>query len=322
MTFARPAGILHARRHPPGINNLIVKRDCLRTLFITAYPGMTPSPNIVSEKHDRLRKILREMESVLAAYSGGVDSTFLLKVARDVLGDRAVAVIASSEIYPPGEIEAAENLARNIGARLISIHTDERQNHDFTRNAPDRCYHCKTELFGKLKRIAAEEGLGCVVHGANADDLEDYRPGQKAAEELGIRAPLQEAGFTKSEIRELSRQLGLSNWDKPSLACLASRIPYGTPIAAETLRQIGEAEKLLRELGFRQVRVRHHGSIARIEIEPEELSRLLETNLRKKIVERLKELGYLYVTVDIEGYRTGSMNAMLNIERPTSNIEL
>lgn len=245
------------------------------------------------------------------AYSGGVDSTLLLKVAHDVLGDRAVAVIASSETYPSEEAEAAKKIACNMGARLIIIHTDELQNRDFIRNASDRCYHCKMELFGKLKQIAVQEVLNCVVHGANIDDLGDYRPGHKAAEELGIRAPLQEAGFTKSEIRELSKQIGLPTWDKPSLACLASRFPYGTPISAEILKQVDEAEKLLKNLGFRQVRVRHHGNIARIEIGPEELHRLLGNGLRQKIAERFKELGYLYVTVDIEGYRTGSMNDTL-----------
>ena len=263
------------------------------------------------KKINELKRILTEMGSVLVAYSGGVDSAFLMKVAYDTLGDKAVGVIASSETYPSSEIDEAIGLAHRIGFRLIEIRTEELQNAEFVRNAPDRCYHCKKELVLKIKEIAASEGLAWVAHGANVDDLGDYRPGQKAAAELGARAPLQEAGFTKAEIREISKNMGLPTWDKPSLACLSSRFPYGTPITQEALVQIDKSENLLRELGFRQVRVRHHDTIARIEVEESELDRLLDAELRSRIAAGFKEFGYLYVTVDIEGYRTGSMNAVL-----------
>jgi pyridinium-3,5-biscarboxylic acid mononucleotide sulfurtransferase len=268
----------------------------------------------LNSKLEHLKQILVEMRSVVVAYSGGVDSAFLMKCAHDVLGDKAIGVLASSETYPTVEIEAAQELAREIGVRLINVRTNELKNEAFARNAPDRCYHCKMELFGKLKQIAADEGLTWIVHGANVDDLGDYRPGQKAANELGARAPLQEAGFTKTEIREASKDLGLPTWDKPSLACLSSRFPYGTRITPEALAQIDHSEKLLKDLGFRQVRVRHHGDIARIEVGASELDRLMKPEIRAKIATGLKELGYLYVTVDIEGYRTGSMNAALTDE--------
>lgn len=266
----------------------------------------------MEEKYKQLQDMLKEMGSVLVAYSGGVDSTFLMTVAHNLLGDKALAVLASSETYPSSEIQSAVDLANKMGFRLIQIHTNELENEAFARNAPDRCYHCKKELFGRMISIAEENGIKWVLHGANADDKSDYRPGQIAADELGTRAPLQELGFTKAEIRAHSEKLGLPTWDKPSFACLSSRFPYGTTITPSALTMIDKAEHLLKELGFSQYRVRHHDKIARIEISLDEMPKILEQGIKDKIVSEFKKLGYLYVTIDLEGYRTGSMNAALN----------
>ena len=262
-------------------------------------------------KLEKLRDILREMGKVLLAFSGGVDSTFLLRVAHDVLGENVLAVIASSVTYPESEKDEAIRLAQGLNIRYKVIHTCEIENPDFAGNSPERCYFCKQELFSKLNDIAKAEGIPYVLDGSNYEDTTDYRPGMRAAEELGIRSPLKEVQLIKNEIRQLSKAFKLSTWDKPSFACLASRFPYYTKVDAQSLEQVGRAEEYLRTLGFTQIRVRHHGQVARIEIVPEEFSKIMEEKIRETIIEHFKKFGYVYIAVDLAGYRTGSMNEPL-----------
>src|SRR5438876_4029403 len=259
-----------------------------------------------SGKLDRARAIVRDLDSVLVAFSGGVDSTLLLKLALDQLADRAVAVLASSPAYPESEQQEARAMARSLGARLVEVDTHELELEAYTRNNPDRCFHCKEELFETLEPIRVELGLQHLAYGATADDAGDHRPGHGSAVRRGVRFPLLEAGMAKSEIRAAARALGLPNWNKPSFACLSSRIPHGTPVTVAALRQIEAAEAALKALGFTQVRVRHHGDVARIEVDEVDIPRLLAE--RGRVTSALREAGYKFVSADLEGYATGSLN--------------
>jgi len=235
----------------------------------------------------------------------------LLKAASEVLGPRLIAVTAVSETLPPGELDAAKAFVRSLGVTHRILRTTELSSEEFVQNSPDRCYFCKKELFEKIRRIADTEGIPFILDGSNTDDLRDYRPGAKAAKEYSVRSPLRESGFSKSEVRDCARMLGLLVWDKPSLACLSSRIPYGTRITAALLQTIHAAEDRLRSLGFREVRVRHHGDTARIEMPKKDFEMMLAGDTAHKIVAAFKELGYTYVCLDLEGYRTGSLNESL-----------
>jgi uncharacterized protein len=263
-------------------------------------------------KKETLLRHLKGLESLLVAFSGGVDSSFLLAVAHQALGEKVLAATARSTTYPSKELQEASEFARKRGIQQVVFESDEASLPDFLSNSPNRCYHCKKSLSQELQRVAKERDIQHIAHAANLDDLDDYRPGLKAAQEMGIMAPLVDARLNKEEIRFLSKEMGLSTWDKPAMACLASRIPYGEPITEEKLKMIEAAEAFLAKEGFRQFRVRHHGPVARIEVEGSDIKRIVQTELRKKIVERFREIGFLHIALDLEGYVTGSLNRALD----------
>ena len=266
----------------------------------------------LEQKTEKIKSLIQEMDSVLVAFSGGVDSTLVLALAHDVLGEKALAVTAQSASMPDREMKACHQLAKEIGVKHLVVKTEEMSNPNYRANPANRCYHCKTELYSSLKKVAQQENILNILNGTNTDDLGDYRPGLDSAREQGVRSPLVEAEFNKQEVRELSRKMELSVWDKPAMACLSSRIPYGQPVTPEKLAMIEQAEDLLLSLGFTQVRVRHLGTLARIELDKNEIPRYQNNkSVQKAVEEKLKALGFNNVVLDPEGYRMGNLNSAL-----------
>lgn len=269
---------------------------------------------LLDEKLELLKDMIRKKGSAAVAFSGGVDSTFLIRVAKEVLGDKLIAVTATSSTYPERELNEAIKYAKDFGVKHIIISSEELDIEGFASNPKNRCYYCKKELFTKVKEVALENGVEYVFDGSNLDDNGDYRPGMQAAKELLVVSPLKEAGLTKKDIRDLSKEYGLATWNKPAFACLSSRFPYGNKITLPKLKMIDKAEQFLLDMGIKQVRVRHHGEIARIEVAPEEREKFFNIEFMDKISSKFKEIGFIYTTLDIAGYRTGSMNEVLKEE--------
>jgi uncharacterized protein len=273
------------------------------------------TPALLREKEARLLDNLRGMGRVIVAFSGGTDSAYLAWAARQALGDNAIAMTADSASMPESHKRDAEAFAARYGIAHEYIRTREFQNPDFVANNPDRCFHCKDELFTRLEEIGRARGWDRIVYGVNVDDYGDYRPGQNAAKKHEVSAPLADAGMTKADIRELSRQAGLPTWDRPAAACLSSRIPYGTPVTVETVKTVESGEEQIKALGFRQFRVRYHGELVRIEVARDEMERALDLEMTRRFTAIFKSLGFKYVTLDLEGYRQGSMNEVLNLKK-------